>query len=175
MKFILLLFFYIKDTKITKEEIEESDSSDPSTYNSSTTSTHSTSYSPTQRVLPSNQLARQGVFANEECVKAQETELINHVKKLLWLVIIFGENISATVGAIVNRNVTSLVVRSRDKECLDITFSLQVGSIPVPEFLRQFQLITASPARPLLLPFLQSNVHRIRQEVNRWEDLLSSC
>ena len=143
-------------------------------YNSSTTSTHSTSYSTTQRVLPSNQLARQGVFANEECVKAQETELINNVKKLLWLVIIFGENISATFGAIVKRNVTSLVV-SRDKECLDITFSLQVGSIPVPDFLRQLQLITAFPVRPFVLPFLQSNIHRLRQEVNRWEVFLSGC
>ena len=105
-------------------------------------------------------------------VNTEETELLDKVKKLLWLMIIFGENISATVGAIVKRNASSLVV-SRSKECRDITFSLQVGSIPVPEFLRQLQLITAFPVRPFVLPFLQRNIHRIRQEVNRWEVFLS--
>ena len=74
--------------------------------------------------------------------------------------IIFGENISDIAGAIVKRNAISLVV-SRDKECLDITFSLQEGSTSVPEFLRQLQLITAFPVSPFLLPFLKSNVHSL--------------
>ena len=93
-------------------------------------------------------------------MNTKETELLDKVKKLLWLMIIFGKNISASVGAIVKRNDTSLVV-SRDKECLDITLSLQVGSIPVLEFLRQLQLITALPVRHFVLPFLQSNIHRL--------------
>ena len=122
----------------------------PSTsYNSFTTSTNTTSYPPTQRV----QCERQGVSGHE-------IELLDKVKKLLWLMIIFGANISDIAGAIVKRNATSLVV-SRDKECLDITFSLQVGSIPVQEFLRQLQLITAFPVRPFVLPFLQSNIHSL--------------
>ena len=118
-----------------KEEKDDSDSSVPSnststsmfspttSYDSFNTSTRTTSYPPAQMVVPSNQSARQGVSANEGSVNTEETELLDKVKKLLWLMIIFGENISATVGAKVKRNATSLVV-SRDKECLDITFSL---------------------------------------------------
>ena len=171
------------DIIFIKEEKEDSDSSVPSnststsmfspatSYNSFTTSTNTISYPPTQRVLPSNQSARQAVSTNEGHVNTEETELLDKVKKLLWLMIIFGENISAAAGAIVKRNATSLVV-SRSKERLDITYSLQVGSIPVPEFLSQLQLITAFPVRPFVLPFLQSNIHRIRQDVNRWEVFL---
>jgi hypothetical protein len=180
MAIFLYSMLQIMDIIFIKEEQGDSDSSAPSNststpttfYDSSTTSTNSTSYPPTQRVLPSNQSARQGVSANKECVNTQETELLDKVKKLLWLMIIFGENISATAGAIVKRNATSLVV-SRDKECLDITFSLQEGSTSVPEFLRQLQLITAFPVRPFVLPFLQSNIHRCRQQVNRSEVFLS--
>jgi hypothetical protein len=48
-------------------------------------------------------------------MSTKEIELLDKVKKLLWLMIISDENISSTVGSIVKRNGTSLVV-SRDKE-----------------------------------------------------------
>ena len=100
----------------------------------------------------------------------QEAELLDKVKKFLCTLITFGEGISASVGATVARNVTSLVV-STTKECLrNVSLSstiYQVGSIPVPEFLRQLQLVTTFTVRPFVLPFLQNNIPRLREELQR--------
>ena len=38
----------------------------------------------------------------------------------------------------------------------------------MPEFLKQLQLTTSFPVRPFVLTFLQSNVHMLREEVQRW-------
>ena len=126
---------------------------------------------PTRLVSPSTLAARKGVSVFGEGGTTQETELLNKVKKLLCLVIKFGQDISATAGDSVRKNVTSLVV-SMDKECPNNVSQhctiLQVGFTPVPEFIKQLQLTTSFPVRPFVLPFLQSNIHRLREEVMRW-------
>lgn len=73
------------------------------------------------------------------------------IKKFLMTLISFSEGISAVVGAGVRRNVVSLVA----------------GNISVPEFLRQLQLLTTFPVRPFVLPFLQSNIPKLRDELQR--------
>ena len=73
-------------------------------------STLNMSSPPTRLVSPSTLAARQGVSAFSEGSTAQETELLNKVKKLLCLVIKFGQDISAAAGDSVRKNVTSLVV-----------------------------------------------------------------
>jgi len=140
------------DQVFIKEEVEDSYDGDgfPSTSesysNSTATSGYSTAHSisvpPTQRVLPTTP-ARRGY--------TQDAELLDKVKKFLCTLITFGEGISVSAGGTVRRNVTSLVV----------------GSIPVPEFLRQLQLITTFPVRPFVLPFLQGNIPRLREELQR--------
>ena len=158
---IVFSVLQIMDIIFIKEEKEDSDSSVPSnststsmfspatSYNSFTTSTNTISYPPTQRVLPSNQSARQGVSVNTE-----ETELLDKVKKLLWLMIIFGENISAAAGAIVKRNATSLLV-SRDKECLNIFFLCRWDP-----FLWQSSSVSCSWSQPFLSGLLCSHSYR---------------
>jgi len=141
------------DQVFIKEEVDDSyegdaftttsDSYSNSTATSGYTSAQSISVPPTQRVLPTTPSARRGY--------TQEAELLDKVKKFLCTLITFGEGISASAGGTVRRNVTSLVV----------------GSIPVPEFLRQLQLVTSFPVRPFVLPFLQSNIPRLREEVQR--------
>ena len=99
-----------------KGESFESDSIAPSSSSSNRGSTLNISSPPTQLVSPSTlTAARQGVSAFCEDSTTQETELLNKVKKLLCLVITVGQDISATAGDSVRKNVTSLVV-SRDKE-----------------------------------------------------------
>ena len=102
--------------KEEKEDSFESNSIAPSSSSSNRSSTLIISSPPTQLVSPSTLTARQGVSAFGEGGTTQETELLNKVKKLLCLVIKFGQDISATAGDSVRKNVTSLVV-SRDKEC----------------------------------------------------------
>ena len=103
------------DKVFIKEEKEESDSVSLSSSSSIRSLTLSISSPPTQLVSPSTMTARQGVSAFGEGGTTQETELLNKVRKLLCLVITFGQGISATVGDLVKQNVTSLVV-SMDKE-----------------------------------------------------------
>ena len=102
--------------KEEKEDSFESDCIDPSSSSYNRNSTLNISSPPTQLGSPSTLTASQGVSAFCEGGTTQETELLNKVKKLLCLVITFGQDISATVGDSVRKNVTSLVV-SRDKEC----------------------------------------------------------
>ena len=107
------------DKVFIKEERENSFQSDniaPSSSSSNRILTLSISSPPTQLVSPSTLPARQGVSVFCEGFTTQEIELLNKVKKLLCLVIKFGQDISATAGDSVRKNVTSLVV-SRDKEC----------------------------------------------------------
>ena len=113
---------------------------------------------PTQRVMPSNAVGmsvRRGLgmtgfslFTTPSSDNNADTEKI---KKFLMTLISFSEGISAVVGAGVRRNVVSLVA----------------GNISVPEFLRQLQLLTTFPVRPFVLPFLQSNIPKLRDELQR--------
>ena len=73
------------------------------------------------------------------------------IKKFLMTLISFSEGISAVAGAGVKRNVVSLLA----------------ANISVPEFLRQLQLLTTFPVRPFVLPFLQTNIPRLRDELQR--------
>ena len=73
------------------------------------------------------------------------------VKKFLVTLITFSEGISASSGAKVRRLVDNLVL----------------GSLSVPEFLRQLQLVTTFPVRPFVLPFLQSHLPRLAEEMKR--------
>ena len=98
--------------KEEKEDSFESNSIAPSSSSSNRSSTLIISSPPTQLVSPSTLTARQEVSAFGEGGTTQT----NKVKKLLCLVIKFGQDISATAGDSVRKNVTSLVV-SRDKEC----------------------------------------------------------
>ena len=109
---------------------------------------------PTQRVMPSNMgMAgiRRGLGMTGFSLFAQETSDTDKIKKFLMTLISFSEGISASAGAGVKRNVISLLS----------------GNISAPEFLRQLQLITTFPVRPFVLPFLQSNVPRLRDELQR--------
>ena len=101
--------------KEEREESFESDSIAASSSSSNRSSTLTLSSPPTQLVPPSTLTARQGVSPLSEGGTAQDTELLNKVKKLLCLVIKFGQGISTTVGDSVRKNVTSLVV-SIDQE-----------------------------------------------------------
>ena len=98
------------DKVFIKEVKKESDSVSLSSSSSIRSSTLSKSSLPTQLVSPSTLTARQGFSAFGEGGTTQETELLNKVRKLLRLVITFGQGISATVGDSVKQNVTSLVV-----------------------------------------------------------------
>merc|ERR1719225_1030736 len=82
---------------------------------------------------------------------AQENTDTDKVKKFLMTLISFSEGISAGAGAGVRRNVVSLLA----------------GSASVPEFLRQLQMVTSFPVRPFVLPFLQANIPRLRDEIQR--------
>jgi hypothetical protein len=89
--------------KEKKEDSFESDSIALSSSSSNRSSTLSISSPPTQLVSPSTLIFGEGGTS-------QETELLYKVKKLLCLVITFGQDISAIAGDSVRKNVTSLVV-----------------------------------------------------------------
>ena len=95
---------------------------------------------PTQRVVPST-----GILFQHDNMDSDK------VKKFLVTLITFSEGISASAGANVKRLVDNLVL----------------GSVSVPEFLRQLQLVTTFLVRPFVLPFLTSHVPRLREELQR--------
>ena len=75
----------------------------------------SISVPPTQVVLPSTVSSRIVDATTLGTGSAQETELLDKVKKLLCMLVSFGEGIAVNVGAEVRRNVATLVV-SIDEE-----------------------------------------------------------
>ena len=97
---------------------------------------------PTQRVMPRGL----GLLLAQDNITDTDK-----VKKFLVTLITFSEGISASAGANVKRLVDNLVL----------------GSVSVPEFLRQLQLVTTFPVRPFVLPFLTSHVPRLREELQR--------
>ena len=103
---------------------------------------------PTQRVMPSTGMA---VKRGMGLLFSQDNIDTDKVKKFLMTLITFSEGISGSAGASVKRLVDSLLL----------------GSLTVPEFLRQLQLVTTFPVRPFVLPFLQSHVPRLREELQR--------
>ena len=111
---------------------------------------------PTQRVMPSTvgmAAVRRGLgMAGFSLFSpGQDNTDTDKVKKFLMTLITFSEGISASAGASVKRLVDSLLL----------------GSVSVPEFLRQLQLVTTFPVRPFVLPFLQSHVPRLTEEIKR--------
>ena len=103
---------------------------------------------PTQRVMPSTGMSVKrgmGLLFSHDNIDTDK------VKKFLMTLITFSEGISASAGTNVKRLVDSLLL----------------GSVSVPEFLRQLQLVTTFPVRPFVLPFLQSHVPRLRDELQR--------
>jgi len=147
-----------------KEEIKDNDEQD-SVPAFNLADTHSRSVTtpvsvctvpvpPTQRVMPSNigmAGIRRGLAIPGFSLFGQESSDTDKIKKFLVTLISFSEGISASAGAGVKRNVISLLS----------------GNISAPEFLRQLQLITTFPVRPFVLPFLQSNIPRLRDELQR--------
>ena len=117
---------------------------------------------PTQRVMPSTvgmAAVRRGLgMAGFSIFGQGQAENIDteKIKKFLMTLISFSEGISVSAGAGVKRNVISLLA----------------GNTSVPEFLRQLQLITTFPVRPFVLPFLQSNVPKLRDELQRYINYL---
>ena len=111
---------------------------------------------PTQRVMPSTvgmAAVRRGLGMASFSLfsPSQDNADTDKVKKFLMTLISFSEGISAGAGAGVRRNVVSLLG----------------GTISVPEFLRQLQMVTTFPVRPFVLPFLQANISRLRDEIQR--------
>ena len=97
---------------------------------------------PTQRVMPRGL----GLLLTQDTIPDTDK-----VKKFLVTLITFSEGISSAAGAKVRRLVDTLVL----------------GSISVPEFLRQLQLVTTFPVRPFVLPFLQTHLPRLTEEMKR--------
>ena len=103
---------------------------------------------PTQRVMPSTGMSlKRGMGF----LFSHDNTDTDKVKKFLMTLITFSEGISASAGVSVKRLVESLLL----------------GSVSVPEFLRQLQLVTTFPVRPFVLPFLQSHVPRLTEEIKR--------
>ena len=121
-----------------KQELSDPEESDQSCEMSPDTRTRSVP--PTQRVMPST-----GIIFQHDNMDSDK------VKKFLVTLITFSEGISASAGVSVKRLVESLLL----------------GSVSVPEFLRQLQLVTTFPVRPFVLPFLQSHVPRLTEEIKR--------
>jgi len=151
-----------------KEEIKDTDETDVVSAFSIAADSHSRSVTtpvsvctvpvpPTQRVMPSTvgmAAVRRGLgMAGFSIFGQGQAENIDteKIKKFLMTLISFSEGISVSAGAGVKRNVISLLA----------------GNTSVPEFLRQLQLITTFPVRPFVLPFLQSNVPKLRDELQR--------
>ena len=121
-----------------KQELSDPEESDQSCEMSPDTRTRSVP--PTLRVMPSTGF----IFHHDNSDS-------DKVKKFLVTLITFSEGISASAGVSVKRLVESLLL----------------GSVSVPEFLRQLQLVTTFPVRPFVLPFLQSHVPRLTEEIKR--------
>ena len=133
-----------------KEEITEGEETvDPTVTVTTPVSICTAPVPPTQRVMPSTGMSvKRGMgllFSHDNMIDTDK------VKKFLVTLITFSEGISASAGANVKRLVDSLLL----------------GSVSVPEFLRQLQLVTTFPVRPFVLPFLQSQVPRLRDELQR--------
>ena len=129
-----------------KQELSDPEESDQSCEMSPDTRTRSVP--PTQRVMPSTGMSlKRGMGF----LFSHDNTDTDKVKKFLMTLITFSEGISASAGVSVKRLVESLLL----------------GSVSVPEFLRQLQLVTTFPVRPFVLPFLQSHVPRLTEEIKR--------
>lgn len=138
-----------------KQEVSERDDSEGDHGDNGDSSQVSGSSVPTQRVTPNTGDGRDRLIMAGYSLLSQDTKDnidIDIIKKFLMTLINFSEGISACAGAGVKRNVISLLV----------------GNTSVPEFLRQLQLITSFPVRPFVLPFLQSNVPKLREDLKRY-------
>ena len=103
---------------------------------------------PTQRVMPSTGMS---IKRGMGLLFSHDNTDTDKLKKFLMTLITFSEGISASAGTNVKRLVDSLLL----------------GSVSVPEFLRQLQLVTTFPVRPFVLPFLQSHIPRLTEEIKR--------
>ena len=132
-----------------KEEITEGEETvDPTVTVTTPVSICTAPVPPTQRVMPSTGMSVKrgmGLLFSHDMIDTDK------VKKFLVTLITFSEGISASAGANVKRLVDNLVL----------------GSLSVPEFLRQLQLVTTFPVRPFVLPFLQSHLPRLAEEMKR--------
>ena len=132
-----------------KEEITEGEETvDPTVTVTTPVSICTAPVPPTQRVMPSTGMSVKrgmGLLFSHDMIDTDK------VKKFLVTLITFSEGISASAGANVKRLVDNLVL----------------GSVSVPEFLRQLQLVTTFPVRPFVLPFLQSHLPRLAEEMKR--------
>ena len=132
-----------------KEEITEGEETvDPTVTVTTPVSICTAPVPPTQRVMPSTGMSVKrgmGLLFSHDMIDTDK------VKKFLVTLITFSEGISASSGAKVRRLVDNLVL----------------GSVSVPEFLRQLQLVTTFPVRPFVLPFLQSHLPRLTEEMKR--------
>ena len=133
-----------------KQELSEPEESDESGGIQSP-DTRTVPVPPTQRVMPSTTLATLKRGMERGLVFSHDNIDSDKVKKFLVTLITFSEGISASAGAAVKRLVDSLLL----------------GSVSVPEFLRQLQLVTTFPVRPFVLPFLQSHLPRLTEEIKR--------
>ena len=128
-----------------KQEISDPDEADQP---GESPDTRTVPVPPTQRVMPSMDVKRgleRGVIFPHDNMDS------DRVKKFLVTLITFSEGISASAGTNVKRLVDTLLL----------------GSISVPEFLRQLQLVTTFPVRPFVLPFLQTHIPRLAEEIKR--------
>ena len=135
---------------IKQEEMTEGEETvDPTVTVTTPVSICTAPVPPTQRVMPSTGMSvKRGLgllFSHDNMIDTDK------VKKFLVTLITFSEGISASAGANVKRLVDNLVL----------------GSVSVPEFLRQLQLVTTFPVRPFVLPFLQSHLPRLTEEMKR--------
>ena len=133
---------YIKQELSSPDECSQSNRMSPDTPGPGPVSVCTVPVPPTQRVMPRGL----GLLLTQDNITDTDK-----VKKFLVTLITFSEGISASSGAKVRRLVDNLVL----------------GSVSVPEFLRQLQLVTTFPVRPFVLPFLQSHLPRLAEEMAR--------
>ena len=50
-------------------------------------------------------------------------------------------------------------------------FKLLAGNLSEPEFVGQVQMIANVSVRPYVLPFLQSNIPKLREEIKRYLEM----
>ena len=139
-----------------KQEVSERDVSEGDHGDNGDSPIVSASSVPTQRVTPNTGDTRDRMVMAGYSLFSRDTKDnidIDIIKKFLMTLINFSEGISGSAGAGVKRNVISLLV----------------GNTTVPEFLRQLQLITSFPVRPFVLPFLQSGIPKLREDLKRYK------
>ena len=133
---------YIKQELSSPDECSQSSRMSPDTPGPGPVSVCTVPVPPTQRVMPRGL----GLLLTQDNITDTDK-----VKKFLVTLITFSEGISVSSGAKVRRLVDNLVL----------------GSVSVPEFLRQLQLVTTFPVRPFVLPFLQTHLPRLTEEMKR--------